>query len=294
MSKSPRLERVPKGVVFALPVTQGWALGVSMRNARKSPALFLGCYFPFVFPRAPELAELPEFTLEDSIYISRTSALKISTGEWKSVARIADWSDSEWPMPRFHIRPRVEGGRWMAEVFDEDDCERPIRREVIDDPTVAIALPEEGLAGNVYVEQRLSKLIAQTGSRGPVAAPRGWYVAIGESNGHSGVDDVEAESRQWSGVEVAVSYRVRGEPIHVSEGRKILMGLEDAVVELLRQGVDDIDGIESGVSDGVLRIESSDPDRLWSIIDPTVKSIVARPLEIRLIHSGDIERLHFS
>jgi hypothetical protein len=162
-----------EGDWFAVPLeprAAGFGIG---RAARVSPSegIIFGYFFALRFQSIPSLQELQSLKPEQAIWHKSFGPMGLLEGEWPIIGQAGEWLRENWPMP------------WL--VHRDVDTQRPDRLTRYDDgdPLMAVEeifihgsasdeeiapyenLPEDGLAGHVYVERVLSVKIAEVERR---------------------------------------------------------------------------------------------------------------------------------
>lgn len=94
---------------------------------------------------------------EEAIWAIMFGYLGIRDGSWTIVHRSWPWSREAWPFPCFKNRDPITGRYWRRRI-DESNLATMLHQEHIS-AEEADSLPQDGLAGAVFVEKRLSRLL---------------------------------------------------------------------------------------------------------------------------------------
>ena len=102
---------------------------------------------------------LPGEPLEPSnaVLIRRFGDLGLVEGQWEVLGSDPGWDRDRWPVPGFGRREELTGRSWRVEYSDADGIE--LLGEMIVSDAERERLPEDGLAGAGFVEQRLTRLL---------------------------------------------------------------------------------------------------------------------------------------
>lgn len=149
-----------EGDLFAVPLEGGaYAAGLA---ARTSPqGVVLGYFFGRRFGQPPETEEFRTIKADDAITVKTFGDLGLLRGDWPVIGRIPDWRREHWPMPAFGRTEPLTGRLLRVDYDDDNPNSRP--REIEVSSVEFEDLPEDGLAGFEFVQQRLSRLLDQTG-----------------------------------------------------------------------------------------------------------------------------------
>lgn len=269
--KQGRNHSYDQGHVFALPVNAAWAFGLISRVSTSSHSIFLGHFFPYLWPELPTVEELPQVTPSDAIYISQVSHQAVAHGDWPIVGQIAGWSARDWPMPHFGIAPRPPYPVWREEVYDEMDPGRLLRTIRSPDPAAAKDLPEYGSAGSEFARKRVARLLLDRGRPSLVPAPTGTYEKAGQPTPTGVAPSVDV------GIDLHFQFVTPGgQPISSGTGRRLVEELETALIGVVREP-DDVDGVEFGATDGIIFLRGPDCGRMWTTVQPFARACPLRP-----------------
>jgi hypothetical protein len=142
----PRRGRLPyeEGDVFAVPLRGGgYGLGVVTRMDGNGVALGY-----FSGRRYNDLPDIHQARIDSD-----------TAGRWTVLGRLPRWSREDWPMPAFGRREEFSGRCFRVEYAD-DNPGTPIRELPIA-PEECDSLPEDGLVGFAFVEERLGRLVSE-------------------------------------------------------------------------------------------------------------------------------------
>lgn len=146
------VETQVEGTVFKVPLDSGnYGYGVV---ARSSPSGICLGYFV-----SPEMSDrVDHLQSGDSIYICMFDDVHLAEGLWPIVGTVDPWVREDWPLTDFY---RVEEftGRSLRVVYKDDL--NTLAREFVDMDAPDSGIPEDGLAGPVFVEERLSRIVSQ-------------------------------------------------------------------------------------------------------------------------------------
>jgi hypothetical protein len=102
---------------IAVPLKGGWAVGLI---ARMHPlGQCLGYFFRPLLSELPGIGQLQHLRPEQAIYVRKFMSADLTDGKWPVLGRLSDWSQNQWPVPKFRYRDRVTG-HWVIRVFDEE------------------------------------------------------------------------------------------------------------------------------------------------------------------------------
>lgn len=144
------------GVV--VPLTGGsYGIGVIARTGRPRSGILLGYFFAETFDHIPGPGVFVGIDSSRAILIVKFSSLGLDDGSWTLVPRDWPWKRDDWPLPEFRYHDTLTGRDWRRRL-DESDLTRMIHQELVSEQE-APRLPEQGLAGSRFLEQRLTRLI---------------------------------------------------------------------------------------------------------------------------------------
>ena len=149
-----------EGDLFAVPLRDG-GYGVGLAARTRGDGIVVGYFFGRRFDAPPEAGEVDP---ADVVWIHSFGDLGLIEGEWPVIGRLPGWRREDWPMPAFGRRESLTGRLLRVEYPDDDPNGTP-RETRISEAELA-DLPEDGLAGAGFVEQRMTRLLG--GGRGTV------------------------------------------------------------------------------------------------------------------------------
>lgn len=146
------------GVV--VPVGGGYAIGIIARAGKPRSNVLFGYFFGEKFDHIPGSDVFVGLDSSRAILIVKFSSLGLEDGSWTLVRCDWPWNREDWPLPDFRYHDTLTGRDWRRRL-DESDLTRMIHQELVSKQEAA-RLPEQGLAGSRFLEQRLTRLINET------------------------------------------------------------------------------------------------------------------------------------
>lgn len=147
-----------EGDWFVVPLESGgYAIGRISRMT-KNKFILLGYFFGPKFIKIPELKDLEKYSFEDAIFIHRFSYLGFKNEEWKILGHIDDWEKKKWPVPAFYRKDPLSKDHHRRIIYSDTDVNEEILEESVPYEMVK-DLPEDGLAGYKYIEEKLNSLL---------------------------------------------------------------------------------------------------------------------------------------
>lgn len=145
-----------EGDVFAVPLDEGgYAVGVAARTNREG--VVLGYFFGRRFAEPPKVDDLTELRSEDAVLLKAFGDLGLVQGSWPVLGQMPGWRREAWPAPAFG-RTEPLTGRLLRVEYRDDDPNSPPREVEVSRPEFE-TLPEEGLAGFEFMQERLSRVL---------------------------------------------------------------------------------------------------------------------------------------
>ncbi|MGD1916575.1 MAG: Imm26 family immunity protein [Phycisphaerales bacterium] len=146
-----------EGDVFSLALhSGGFVPGVVARCSHENYGVL--CYF--FAPRlqcAPQFGDVQRLRAKDYFWIVRSSDLALRDGHWPIIGRIEDWDTTAWPVPKFQSEPAWQRGKWWVVEYSQEDHTEFVSKTYYGDSEPGF--PEDGLAGCLYVEEKLTMLV---------------------------------------------------------------------------------------------------------------------------------------
>lgn len=129
------------------------------------------CYF-FAprLERAPRIEDAQGLRAEDYFWIIRSSDLALRDGNWPIIGRINDWDRTAWPVPKFQSEPALLPGKWWVTEYRQDDHTEFVSRTFYGDSEPGY--PEDGSAGWLYVEEKLTMVFDESEKPDKIARVR--------------------------------------------------------------------------------------------------------------------------
>lgn len=159
-----RKVRYRAGDWFAVPLRDTtWAAG---RIARVSGPILLGYFFGPRRETQPTLPDIEDLPAADAAYITQCGDLGLFAGEWPLLGGHEQFDPASWPVPPFRHVGALDGRPEIRRYGDDLAFLGSSRAS----PEEAKALPEEGTAGQGFVEIRLTQLLG--GQLPPPASPK--------------------------------------------------------------------------------------------------------------------------
>lgn len=151
-----------EGDLFAVPLDGGgYSIGLVARVDGEG-AVF-GYFFGSRFDELPMGEELGGLSPNDIALVRAFGDLGILRGDWPVIGQLPGWQREEWPSPVFGRRESLTGRLLRVEYADDKPSGRA--REVEISEAELERLPEDGLAGFEFMQERLSRMLADS-SRG--------------------------------------------------------------------------------------------------------------------------------
>lgn len=153
-------KRLPyrEGDWFAVPLScGGYALGLVARM--DDQGLVLAYFFQPRCDSLPSPDQVARTKPEHGTVVAMVGAVGLIEGRWKVVGRLDPWDPTKWPVPVFGRYDDLTGRGWRV-IYADPDIGIELRRE----PTTAEEvrnLPEDGLWGYIFAEERLSRLLCK-------------------------------------------------------------------------------------------------------------------------------------
>jgi hypothetical protein len=145
-----------EGDWFAVPLRPaGYATGIVARASRGG--VLLGYFFGPYHSNAPSLADTAGSVPEHAILTGMFGHLGLQEGSWSLLGRDPNWDRARWPMPVF-VRYEELTGRSFYVHYDDADPSHLIHEDPAP-PGHARQLPNDGLMGAGFVEERLTGLL---------------------------------------------------------------------------------------------------------------------------------------
>ena len=144
------------GEWVAVPLEGGhWSIDLIARVSRGG--VLLGYFFGPRSERKPDLNDIDGLKPDDAVLIGLIGHLGIKNQTWPVIGRTGNFVRKDWPLPLFVRRDSLIDRVELVRYSDDDLSEVQARR--VDSRDVA-GLPEDGLMGHLFVEERLSDLLA--------------------------------------------------------------------------------------------------------------------------------------
>ena len=157
MKKRPYEE----GTWFVVPLQQGgYATGCVSRVSPKGGGTLLGYFFGPIRNAAPKLSEVGNLEPTSAVWVSMFGHLGLLGGIWPIVGKSPQWQRENWPIPAFYRVDPIYGKMKFKVIYDDNDPGKIIQ-EIRLPETAETGLPD-GLAGAGFVEEKLSRLLADT------------------------------------------------------------------------------------------------------------------------------------
>ena len=153
--KKAQWQRYSEGDWFAVPLRNGgYAAGVVARSA--TGGILLGYFFGPRRGSIPTVNEVAQVDAKDAVLVERFGDLGIIQHDWPIIGPTPNWNRDCWPVPRFVRKDPISGDPYIVEYSDSlrEICSKKASQ------SIAIALPQDGLAGYGAVEIQLTKLLA--------------------------------------------------------------------------------------------------------------------------------------
>ncbi len=148
-----------EGDWFAVPLARGgYALGLIARA--NVAGVLLGYFFGPKRDSMPTVDDIRQLGRDEAVWVQRFGHLGVLGGEWPVLGRTPAWNRSEWPMPAFRRIEELTGRSIRVEYSDEDPSTWLTSERV--DPGAVVGLPDDGVAGAVYVQERLERLLGDS------------------------------------------------------------------------------------------------------------------------------------
>jgi hypothetical protein len=142
-----------EGHLYGVPLGGG-LFGVCL-VARTGRLGTLGYFAPRAFEGLPSIDDA-KFPPADAVWVGLFGDLGITKGDWPLIGMVPEWRREKWPLPVF-ARVSELSGRSFRVSYDDALASQPNVTSATAEEVVA--LPEDGLAGAGFVEQRLGRLL---------------------------------------------------------------------------------------------------------------------------------------
>lgn len=154
----PRRLPCREGEWFAVPLRcGGYALGLLARVNKEG--IVLAYFFGPRFETFPTVDQIGDREAKDAIVVAQVGGLGFVKGTWRVLGRLEPWSSSQWPVPVFGRYHDLMGRSWAERVFYSENLD--VLREESASVEEARDLPQDGLWGYRFAEERLSMLLCE-------------------------------------------------------------------------------------------------------------------------------------
>ncbi|MFB9923906.1 Imm26 family immunity protein [Amycolatopsis halotolerans] len=159
MTRRGAKQKYREGDWFAVPLESGkYAVGLIARSTKKSHSIFFGYFFGPARAAVPSLSDIEGLRPDDAIWLSQFGDIGLHDGTWPVLGQSPGWDRADWPMPAFAHKDALIPDRYVRREYPNEDPGIHSTQQRISAEDAA-TLPEDGLAGSGFVEQRLTKLL---------------------------------------------------------------------------------------------------------------------------------------
>lgn len=148
-----------EGSWFAVPLRDKSGYGLGLVARMNSKGGVLGYFFGKKFTSPPKIADLGQFSVDDSILVRQFGDLGLIKSVWPIIGRLDNWSRDQWPVPAF-ARIAVDASSAWKVIYSESDG-----MSLLGEQEVAVweakLLPEDGLSGYGAIELRLTQALKE-------------------------------------------------------------------------------------------------------------------------------------
>jgi hypothetical protein len=138
-----------------VPLNDGtFAVGLIARIAPRGK-IVLGYFFGPSREAVPTLHDVQCLDAKSVVYVRRFGDLGLYRGEWPIIGADTNFNPRDWPIPTFGQNDLTGHGPLIVR-YNEDLAEYDREWST---PEVVKNLPEDGLAGSKYIENKLSKIL---------------------------------------------------------------------------------------------------------------------------------------
>ena len=144
-----------EGDWFAVPISSGFVLGRIARVGKRG-GILLGYFFGTPFSLLPTPENTHNLTPADAFNIGKFGDRGLVEDGWPIIYSPDDWQRDDWPMPVFGRLDSFNPERGFCVKYDENDLSVNLGKWAIT-AEETLHLPEEGLAGHLFLQRRLEK-----------------------------------------------------------------------------------------------------------------------------------------
>lgn len=141
------------GVIFAIPTTKGEYLsGIVVRDIK---GILLCYFFKTIYSKPPTQDEI-DFVINDEIlYIKQVTDMGFKDNTWIEIGKIDFIDEKKWVIPVFTKQDILTKKYYSVQV--NEDLDEISQKEINEEES--FRMYKTGLAGSVFMERFLSKLI---------------------------------------------------------------------------------------------------------------------------------------
>lgn len=134
------------------------ALGLIVRGGKKM--IRLGYFFRLTGLEYSCDTSGIDLLPSSAIYVARFGGLKLRSGDWPVIGRLKDFSVEDWPVPIF-VQTNILRNENEYFIYDESakNLIGHYTENTFPDDLRAMPQAEDGLAGPVYVEQKIEIIL---------------------------------------------------------------------------------------------------------------------------------------
>jgi hypothetical protein len=148
-----------EGDWFAVPLNGGgYALGRIARIGSRGGVL-LGYFFRPRHGHLPTSGSTFNLKPQDAILVSHFTDSGLIDTSWPIISRDSSYNRADWSSTEFGHIDIVDPNKAYRRIYDDNDPFTMIKEEPVS-VAEATLLPREGLAGHIYLQGRLSDLLA--------------------------------------------------------------------------------------------------------------------------------------
>lgn len=140
------------GVVFAIPTTkQEYLTGIVVREKKN---VLLCYFFGTIYNTIPESDKINIIINDKLLYVKQVSNMGLKDGSWEGIGRI-NINKEEWVIPCFFKQDILTKKFYFVEL--DENLNEIVKEQITEEESKGMYA--DGLAGSVFMERFLSKLL---------------------------------------------------------------------------------------------------------------------------------------
>jgi len=159
LSMATKKRLYQEGDWFAVPLSgYGYGIGRIARIGSRGGVL-LGFFFRNRYKMLPISANYSNLTPADAILVKHFTDAGLMNKPWPILPKEPNWNRADWSSTTFgHVDP-VDQSKAYRRIYDDNDPFTMVKEELTSIVEAAM-YPREGLAGHIWLQGRLSDLLA--------------------------------------------------------------------------------------------------------------------------------------